>query len=800
MDDDADQQHLTANPGYAQGQLAKAFTTALTHEDADTRRRAEGRVTRWRAVLAGMSGGLLSIGSRTPVAGLPAWVTPEVVHGGFATGTPGAGGPLQPYETRLAERFGVPADRRALFAHCLTDTGLTWLWGQLNSGRYEVTVPEEGALLTMAWLVRHGETAAALDLVAELEPFADQLRFLPRPSAGRPVSDASDALHRRTVSDTVDRLVRRRPNTAVETQREALAVWQPFGDELLVHWLETAGGEDGRALELAPDADWLARGSALLSRYRQLAEEHTHCGKHRNPKENLGILRGALEETVAGRQLDARHLGLLRHAIASMVRRRGLPGSAPHAELRRVQRAQAALPSHHALAQVVVGRLAVLPQESGIADLAPVLAPVSEPEERETGLPAGAQLPTVLRRVVEGALSAPVATLVERGVVPSAEVLAALVPQLVAVTTARSYDDPALRTLMAANYRAFRNRRSLLLLNLERQVRIEELPWVRAVAAQRGDGTAEAALLLRQLGELAVRGFPGTILPNPLVRELGVLARQSELGAPLVEELAADIFMDAFGPKFLVAAGIAGELLAGSLYERYYGIDYAAIRELALAEGAVAAGGSSVRRDGGRAGSRTSPGFARLCAERAAAASSAPGRSKSGSSPNSGSSSGSRVAANGKVIEQSQILTTHNLATLVHRVGIAPEPGWADLARRCFTTVCRLTARVHRNPWPYPTIKDTAYAWRQLVFHLSLCAPAERRRVLDDFDEEVARHPTHVLIRLGPALAGLRLVADGGSFGADGTADGGRTRRLLGWTTNGHWLASDPTTGAPHGS
>ncbi|WP_405990179.1 hypothetical protein [Streptomyces sp. NBC_00986] len=788
MDDDADQQHLTAAPGYARGQLAKAFTTALTHEDADTRRRAESRVTRWRAVLAGMAGGLLSIGSRTPVAGLPAWVTPEVVHGGFATGTPSAGGPLQPYETRLAERFGVPADRRALFAHCLTDTGLTWLWGQLNSGRYEVTVPEEGALLTMAWLVRHGETAAALDLVAELEPFADRLRFLPRPSTGRTTPDATDALHRRTVSDTVDRLVRRRPNAAVEAQREALAVWQPFGDELLVHWLETAGGEDGRVLELAPDADWLACGAGLLSRYRQLAEEHTRCGKHRDPKENLGILRGALEETVAGRVLDARRLGLLRHAVASMVRRRGLPGSAPHTELRRVQRTQAALPSHHALAQVLVGRLAGLPQESGIADLAPVLAPVSEPEERETGLPAGAQLPPVLRRVVEGALSAPVATLVERGVVPSAEVLAELVPQLVAVTTARSYDDPALRTLMAANYRAFRNRRSLLLLNLERQVRIEELPWVRAVAAQRGDGTTEAALLLRQLGELAVLGFPGTILPNPLVRELGVLARQSKPGAPLVEELAADIFMDAFGPKFLVAAGIAGELLGGSLYERYYGIDYAAIHDLAIAEASEASG----RADG--SGPRTSPGFARLCAERAEAASSAPAGSKSLSS------SGSWVAANGKVIEQSQILTTHNLATLVHRVGIAPEPGWADLARRCFGTVCRLTARVHRNPWPYPTIKDAAYAWRQLVFHLSLCPPAEQRRVLDDLDAEAARHPAHVTARLAPALAGLRLVADGGTFAPDGTADEGRARRLLGWSTDGHWLATDPTAGGTRGS
>ncbi|MFJ9894328.1 hypothetical protein ACIQPR_13530 [Streptomyces sp. NPDC091280] len=793
MDDDAEQQHLTAAPGYALGQLAKAFTTALTHEDADTRRRAEGRARRWRAVLAGMASGRLAVGSRTPVAGLPAWVTPEVVRGGFATGSPSAGGPLQPYEIRLAERFGVPADRRALFAHCLTDAGLTWLWGQLNSGRYEVTVPEEGALLTMAWLVRHGETAAALDLVAELEPFTDRLRFLPRPSAGRAAPDVTDALHRRTVDDTVGRLVRRRPNDAVEAQREALTVWQPFGDELLAHWLETAGGADGRVLGLAPDDGWSARGGELLGRYRSLAREHTRCGKHRSPKGNLGILRGALEETVAGRELDARTLGLLRHAVTSMVRRRGLPGSPAHTELRRAQRVQAAVPSHHALAQVVLGRLATLPQDSGIADPTPVLAPVSVPEERETGVPAGARLPLVLRRVVEDALSAPVDVLVERGVVPSAEVLAELVPQLVAVTGARAYADEALRTLMAANYRAFRNRRSLLLLDLERQVRTEELPWVRAVAAWRGDGSAEAALVLRQLGGLAVRGFPGTILPNPLVRELGVLARQSGLGAPLVEELAADIFMNSFGPKFLEAALIAGELLGGSLYERYYGIDYAAIGELASAERAGAERAGTERARGPRR-ARTSPGFGQLCAERARTASSAP------AGPKSGAAHGSWVAENGKVIEQSQILTTHNLATLVHRVGIAPGPGWDALARRCFVTVCRLTGRVHHNPRPYATIKDAAYAWRQSVFHLSLCPPAEQRRVLAELDAETGRHPAHVAARLGPALAGLRLVADGGAFGPDGTADRGRARRLLGWTTDGHWLAVDPTGRAPRAS
>ncbi|KIE25990.1 hypothetical protein LK08_16350 [Streptomyces sp. MUSC 125] len=111
------------------------------------------------------------------------------------------------------------------------------------------------------------------------------------------------------------------------------------------------------------------------------------------------------------------------------------------------------------------------------------------------------------------------------------------------------------RLLDAANYRAFRNRRSLLLLDLQRQLRAEELPWVRAVAAQRvDDGTDVAATALPRLGGLAVRAFPGTILPNPLIRELSVLARQAELGAPFVEELAADIFMGTFTPKFLTTA------------------------------------------------------------------------------------------------------------------------------------------------------------------------------------------------------------------------------------------------------
>lgn len=763
MNDDAEQQppaQTGESVTYRRAMPAQALLTSLTHGEADTRDRAAGRVERWRAVLSAMADGRLTIGSRTPVAGLPVWVTPEVVRGGFATSAASAEGPLQPYEHEAALLAGVPAERRALFAYCLTEPGLARLNALLDSGRYEIVVPEEAALLIVAWLVRAGDVTGALELVDVLAPWADRLRFVPRPST-LPAPDVQ-AVHRRTVGDAGAALAGRRPNSAVETQREALAVWQPFGDELLAHWLETA--VTGRVLDRVPDDAWQERGAVLLRRYRDLAAAHTRCTKHRKPKGNLGILRGALEETVAGRSLDARRLGLLRHAVESMVRRRGRPGSAPHSELRTRQAAQAVQPSHHALARVVLQRLSGLPQQTGAADVSPLIADVSTLEATENGLPAGAVVPAAVRRVVEAALSAPISTLVERGVVPSAEVLAELVPQLVASTHSQAYQDEALRTLVAANYRAFRNRRSLLLLNLDRQVRVEELPWVRAVAEHRVDaqGHEPARDALRQLGELAVQAFPGTILPNPLVRELGVLARQAEAGAPLVEELASDIFMGTFTPKFLAAARVAAELLAGTLYERYYGIDYTAVRNLAITEASESL--SRTHR------ARTSPGFAKLCAERA------------------GDSNARNwsVAANGKVIEQSQILTTHNLATLVGRVGISPEPGWDELALRCFTTVCLMTARMHGNPRPLSTIKDAAYAWRQMVFHLSLCDPAAQARVMARLDEEAARGPGHVAARLAPALTGLRQAASGG------TPDEGAGRRFLGWTTEAHWLRADP--------
>ncbi|MEU7869934.1 hypothetical protein [Dactylosporangium sp. NPDC049140] len=725
---DTDGTEVQAGSGYPAGRLARAFVTAVTDADPDVRARAERRAEQWAAVLDGMASGRLSIGSRTPVRGLPAWVTPEVVRGGFATGTPAAGGPLRAYESELAHEAGVPAGRGALFAWLLGEDGSAALGALLDGGAYRVELAEQAALLVVAWLLRAGNPGAALDLLDEIAPFADRLSFAPVPDAAT-ARDWS-VVWRETAGAAGAALGRRRENERVAAMREALTVWNPLADEFLQLWLDPGA------------AGWRERAAELLARYERLAAGHTRCGKHRRPGENLAVLRAATEEALGP---GPRTVGLLRHTVDSMVARRGLPGSPRHAALRADQARNAARPTHHRLARVVVARVAALDPDAGITDVDAVCAPVSAAEAVAHGVPVGAVVPDAVRRVVRRACAGTVAELIGAGVVPSAEVLADLVPQLSAMTSAAAYPDPALRTLMAATYRAFRRRRSLLLLDLRHQVRLEELPWVRALAPYRqatAGSRGEARATLGRLAELALDGFPATLLPNPLVAELAALGGEAGEDLPWVEELAADIFMGRFSPKFLRAAQLAGRVLAGGLYARYYDIDYDDLPGDAEAFGA-------------------------LCRRRAHRTAGA-------------ANGGSRVAANGMVIEQAQILTTHNLATLAGALGVTPPDGWPALTRRTFTTVVRLTGRLGTSRRPQSTVKDIAYAWRHLVCYLSLPGAGDPAPVIEALAAELAAAPRPVRARLTPVLTGLAEVAAGASLTSG--------RRLQGWTTGRHWL------------
>lgn len=83
--------------------------------------------------------------------------------------------------------------------------------------------------------------------------------------------------------------------------------------------------------------------------------------------------------------------------------------------------------------------------------------------------------------------------------------------------------------------------------------------------------------------------------------------------------------------------------------------------------------------------------------------------------------------------------------------------------------------------------KNTAYAWRQIVFYLALAERAELDAFLVWSSAHLNEQSLDFRTRFAPALAGLRLAARGESFDADGCHASG-ARRFLGWSLGRHWL------------
>jgi hypothetical protein len=827
-DDEGAAGQAAADPGYALGQLARALSTSTSTEplDVKVRERAAAKAESWTRVLGGMLSGALSVGSRTPVSGLPGWVTLRVLTGGFATGEALAAGPLLPHElARLGQLKLAPDEtaRAALNASYLTDSGLAELAALLDSGRYRVEVPEEGALLVLAWLRGHGHAAAAQALLTTLVPFLGRLRFYPVPDErALPTGPEGPTalVHVQTVAEVKAGLEALPESASILAQREALQVWAPLLDRLVALFVETvegplpavALGPDGRP-QRAPDgswslsggwpcqrypAGWRERAQALLDEFQALRHKHTRCtrlarlarpaaqapsDRTDRAKGNLAQLLVYLQRCVADpRSLSGRSVGMIRMILAHIAAARGLPDSPRCQALRAEQARHAARPTKKELSRVVVARLAGAPADSGLPALEPLLEPVTADEAARFRVPPGQALPEALRPRLVRCVDAPIEQLVQSAIIPSGEVLARVLPQLTAQISAAGFSDSALRRLYGVIYGAFRRRRSLLLLNLESQVRITELPWVAPLLPLRSDDKdtrREALLALSQAVQLALTGFPQAILPNKLLQELRALAERAGLSLPLVDEIAADIFMGEFTDKFVRAAKLAGALLKGSLYAAYYGLPYDRVQRLPLDEEKPGKPGKQAKRRPAASGSRE---LYALCCELAGEAVRGPGS----------------VARNGRILEQEQILTTHNLAVLIDALGLVGteekpgplRPQLGELVRRCFTWVCRAQQRriVGWRPRLH-MIKNSAYAWRQMVFFLSLLPRSDAAELLLWAEAELELQPAELQARFRPALTGLVRAFDGES-----PDDPPAARRFLGWVDN-RWLVPAAPTG-----
>lgn len=742
-----------ASPGYAIGQLTRAARRLA--ETGDGAR----KVRQWEDVLAGMATGRVTVGSRVPVADTPAWVTLEVAHGGFATGGLLAEAPLSDDErARLATLpAGVPGgtDRERLNRWYLGDAGQRELLDALRTGRYVVDLPEDAAIPAAILLLHNGFPREALELVAELRPFLDRLRFTPRFVSVPRLSGT--AVRLRSAGDAAATLRAVGVPRQLAAMRATLGVWIPLYDRLIALWCRTVTGElprvgeDGSVVGGWPCTHW--PDSWSRDRARWLADYDAACadspptGRHARPRSNLVRLREALlacpDDSEA---LTGRDVGRIRRVLATALTRHGEPGSQRLTAQRTEQAAAVSAPTYADVADVVATRLDRYPADGGLPSLVPIEAPVSEQDG--SAVPAGTEVPPHLVAKAARALEAPVVELVDRGIIRSGDVLATVLPQLTSRLLSAAIADPVVAGLYEQTYTAFRRRRVLLLLDLAHQVRFEELPWIMALAptrAERPDTALAARETLAQATMLALTAFPQAITPNPLVRELTTLAGRAGLSLPLVEEVAADIFMGTFTMKWRAAAAVAARVLANTVYAAYYD----------LPDETFWTARPRTKRRWGR---RTADDFTTLCVQRAGAP-----------------DGGNFVARNGMVLEQSQVLTTHNLAVLVDGLGLdgslrdqAPE-----LVRRTFDWIVRrLGQPTTSRHAALIQVKSAAYAWRQAIFLLSFCPPEVQRA-------EVARLLDVAPARFRPAVDGLAHVVGGR---ADRSV-----RPFYGWAAGTHW-------------
>ncbi|MEM8710075.1 MAG: hypothetical protein AAGG01_03920, partial [Planctomycetota bacterium] len=569
----------------------------------------------------------------------------------------------------------------------LGEAGSQRLLELAREGALRMRFPEQGALLALAWLREEGYDEEAATLLEEISPLLSRLRFFP--DEGEPRRAGSESVRVLNVLGLKEKLQRRAPNDAVETMREVLAVWRPMTESFVAHALRVDEG---------PEADWFDALVPILDGYDRAVNRWRRAVRPHRRKENLGALVACFREARGSRSLSEAARRRILAVAKRWSARHGAPGSTRRAARRAAELQSIAAPSHAHLAHAVANQLKGQDPERGLTD----------PEalaQQALGDPAaeGArELPVSVSRLLDGAREASLEELIERGAVRSLETVAKLLPQLVAPIHALRHIDPVCATLVREAYEAFSRRRSLLLLNLSRQVRLEDLPWMAAVYARARvseDSVEVERALMRRVQAIMTRSFPGTVMPNPLTRELATVTRTMDGEWPWVEEIAADIFMGTWTDKFVAACRRAGARMRGTLYERYYGLGYSDLEAIQRPADLTVL-----------TGRRIEPWL----------------RSRGG------------VAEFGMHVEFVLLLATQNMALLEEAAGSSFGGESASAAEAALLSSIRTTQT--ENP-DFRTRararRRSAYAWRQGVYHLSHASEEETTQVLRRIREEL---------------------------------------------------------------
>jgi hypothetical protein len=495
---------------------------------------------------------------------------------------------------------------------------------------------------------------------------------------------------------------------------------------------------------------WTKKAQEIISAYEILLHAPQTISVHQSSsfQKLLECLRICIQDSNA---LTGRNVGRLRLILARHIQKHGLPDSLEHQQWRDQQAKPMKTLTYHQLTQLLIERLKTQDQNQGLDNTNLIIHDITQAEAKTFNSNSEISIPDYLKRKVKRAAQDTIDSLVRQKIIRSAETMARVLPQMTSQIRASGLNDPELRNLCAAIDRAFRQRRSLLLLNLQHQVRLEELPWVKSIQKFRKKAASDietARQTLTEISVLTLSCFPQAIVPNKLLQELNTLSSTADLKLPLVEELASDIFMGKFSKKFLEAAKSTAKMLAGTLYSTYYGIDVQKVLKI-----------------------NSSQDLLKLCEAQAGV-----------------QYGGWNVVINGMIIEQQQILCSHNLAVLSNELRLNILEQSAELAMRCFTWLCQQLQLKFTHPHArLIQLKNSAYAWRQMLFFLALLPTEQLEPAINELETYFYQQPIEFTKRFQPAMIGLKFAINGISIDSK-EATRANAKRFLGWTNTNHWL------------
>lgn len=752
--------------GYPAFQLAKA----LAHEsDTET---DNPKSTKWIQAIKGILSGNIEVGSRTPVKSTPAWATLEVITGGFTTGNLLAGGDLNDFECVLLEKLKIPKSENArlsLNQYYLSEQGISELQEFLENGQYEITVPEEAALLSIAALIKNDNVKDAKKVLEEVSPYFDKLRFYPRLSAEQVEIPTTGEVFVQSVEQVKENISADKKNKAIISQKKSIEIWIPFYEEMVDLFVDSMRSSvksladiDNR--ELTPfsqiDQSWLCRKDQLLDKFEKLKSKHSISKRWTKNGSQFSKLLGILENFSTEPEFYEKNHKYIAQAITRHLRKHGVTNSMERQNARECQLRQCRAPEHRYIRQVLAERLSKLEQIKGISNIEEVTQNTTASEICNGKIPEDTTIPSYLIKKLGKAKIDSIDNLIGAGVISSGDTIAEILPQISGDVLSGVFSEEYLKMLYKKVYVSFRKRRSLLLLNLESQVKIEELPWLKILnqySDVRSDSRMAAKCVLKEVSEIALFNFPHAIIPNKLLQELRSLIKRADAEISLVDEVAADIFMGRFSPKFAKSAFIAGLELQGSLYEKYYALDYSVILEAcAPVKGAFS--------------DRQADKFSNICNKR----------------ESNSSSSGWSVAANGVVIEQQQIITTQNLAQLfsLFEWKNDSENEIEEAIKKCFVWICkRQQIKLNDYHAKLVMIKNTAYAWRQMIFFLSQLEREKQNEIGDFLYEHLYQQSALFSKTFEPIVTRLVDLVKGKSPRNDYI--------FTGWTVGAHYLLAD---------